>query len=180
MSDVIEVAKSGRASCRVCKSKIEKDAWRFGQQVVTQFSAEPGMQWFHLPCAAKKVPLELRAALASFAGDVPDRAALEQTIEASKDTEKPSTLPYADRAPTGRARCLGCNETIEKDALRVAIERAVPTGAFGAKSAGYLHPACVAAYVAGHPEAGENLSEQIQRNSRLATDQLTLVLEAIR
>ena len=42
----------------------------------------------------------------------------------------------------GRSKCLSCEEAIEKDTLRVAVEREVDTGAFVTKGPGYLHPHC--------------------------------------
>lgn len=149
MENVIEVAKSGRAACRTCKEKIAKDELRLGEAVPNAFSDgdEPSYRWHHLRCAAAKKPSVLRSALATYAGDVPGRAELETLMAASKGKEKPSTFPYAEKAPTGRSTCLGCEEPIEKGALRVAIEREVDAGSFARKSAGYLHPACAPAEV---------------------------------
>jgi hypothetical protein len=149
MENVIEVAKSGRAACRTCKEKIAKDELRLGEAVPNAFSDgdEPSYRWHHLKCAATKKPSVLRSALATYAGDVPDKAELETLMAASKGKEKPSTFPYAERAPTGRSTCQGCEEPIAKGELRVAIEREVDAGSFARKSAGYLHPACAPAEV---------------------------------
>ncbi len=149
MENVIEVAKSGRAACRTCKEKIAKDELRLGEAVPNAFSDgdEPSFRWHHLRCAAAKKPSVLRSALATYAGDVPNKAELEALMDASKGKEKPSTFPYAERAPTGRSTCQGCEEPIAKGELRVAIEREVDAGSFARKSAGYLHPACAPAEV---------------------------------
>ena len=53
MDHYIEPAKSGRASCRKCKEKIEKGELRFGHAVDSGFSDEPSFQWYHLACAAE-------------------------------------------------------------------------------------------------------------------------------
>lgn len=145
MAHVIEVAKSGRAGCKTCRAKIEKGELRFGEEVPSMFAAgESSYMWHHLGCAAKKKPHVVSEALAAFAGEVPDRAALEATLaEAMKKVKpKPSAYPYAERAATGRSRCQVCEQAIDKGALRMAIEREVETGAMVTRSASYLHPRC--------------------------------------
>lgn len=149
MAHIIEAAKSGRASCRTCKKPIGKGDLRLGEEVPNQFDAgEMTHVWHHLECAAKKKPGPLKAALDSTTVEVPNKPALEQLIAASAKNEKPSTFPYAERAPTGRSTCMVCSEAIPKGELRVAVEREVDTGSFVTKGAGYLHPACTLEHVA--------------------------------
>ena len=45
-----------------------------------------------------------------------------------KGRAKPGGFPYTDRAPTGRAKCMQCEEPIAKDSFRVAVEREIDTG----------------------------------------------------
>jgi hypothetical protein len=144
MAHTIEVAKTGRAGCRACKTPIPKGELRFGEEVPNAFSAsgEMSYQWYHLPCAALKKPASLKTALAAFTGEVPGRAELEKTLEEAAKKEKPSSYPYAERASTGRARCQACQQPIEKGSLRVAVEREVETSSFRTSGAGYLHPRC--------------------------------------
>src|SRR5580704_19780717 len=125
MAHTIETAKTGRAGCRACKQPIPKGDLRFGEEVPNAFSAsgETTFQWYHLPCAALKKPQQLKTALATFTGEVPDRAELEKTLEESAKKLKPSSFPYAERASTGRARCQASQQPIEKGTLRMAIER---------------------------------------------------------
>src|SRR6185436_5290069 len=169
MANVIEEAKSGRASCRTCRKAIAKGELRLGVETQTQFSDTPSLQWHHLPCAAAKLPVELKAALAEYAGTVPDRAALDATIEAAiaKGHAKPAGYPYADRAPTGRARCLQCGQPIDKESLRVAVERELEVGGNMTRGSGYLHPACAAANVEKSGGSVEELIEGLRANSRL-------------
>src|SRR5690349_3773872 len=103
MANHIEEAKSGRASCRTCKKTIAKGELRLGVEAANAFGDTPSMQWHHLACAAAKLPAELGEALKEYAGDVPDRAALEQTMAdaIAKGHAKPGGFPYVDRAPTG-------------------------------------------------------------------------------
>src|SRR6266545_1238598 len=112
MANVIEEAKSGRASCRTCRKPIAKGELRLGVETRSQFSEAPSLQWHHLQCAAAKLPVELKAALAEYSGAVPNRAELDSAMEeaAKKVTAKPAAFPYVDRAPTGRARCMQCDQ----------------------------------------------------------------------
>ena len=181
MASVIEEAKSGRASCRTCKKTIAKGELRLGVETMTQFSDTPSMQWHHLPCAAGKLPAELQAALAEYEGDVPNRAELDKLMaDAIKSGKaKPGGFPFVDKAPTGRASCLQCGETIEKASFRVAVEREVDTGGFMRRTPGYLHPKCVAENLENvGGEMGEFV-EQLKANSRIEDSELQSVLAEV-
>src|SRR5258707_9527953 len=110
IADMNEVAKSGRCACRTYKKPIAKDDIRFGEEFANQFSTsgEPSYRWHHLPCAAQKLAVELKSALDTYAGDVPNRAELDTLMAGglAKANAKPAGFPYADHAPTGRARCI--------------------------------------------------------------------------
>src|SRR5262245_56111800 len=146
MPHKIEPAKTGRAACRTCKEPIAKGDLRLGEEVPNDFApgGEMTFRWHHLECAAKKRPLALKAALAGYEGKVPGRAAVAKTLEEAGPAAKPSTFPYAERAPTGRSKCMACGAAIEKGTLRVAVERELE--GMAAKSAGYLHPGCAVAH----------------------------------
>jgi hypothetical protein len=163
MPHIIEAAKSGRASCRTCRKPIGKGELRLGEEVPNQFAAgEVTHQWHHLACAAKKRPAALQAALATTTLEIPDRAALEAELASAIKKEKPTTFPYAERAPTSRSTCLACSESIEKGTLRVAIEREIDTGMMVTRSAGYLHAAHAAGHTGEQPQA---LFDKIKANS---------------
>lgn len=168
MAHTIEVAKSGRAGCRTCRQPIAKGELRFGEETPNAFgdAGDMSFRWHHLKCAATKLPTELKEALKAFAGDVPDRAELEDAITKA-EASKPPPYPHADRAPTGRAKCLSCSEAIAKGALRVAIEREIERGMSTQKGAGYLHPACAAPYMETLGTSHGDLTEALQKNSRL-------------
>jgi hypothetical protein len=180
MANVIEEAKSGRAACRTCKKPIAKGELRFGEEAANAFGDAPSMRWHHLSCAAERLPVELKAALETH-GEVPDRIGLERIMADSiaKGHAKPAGLPYADKAPTGRARCQQCQEPIAKDSLRVAVAREIETGMTVTQGAGYLHPGCVTAYVETQPISKDDLVEGVRANSRLAPADLDAVLAAI-
>lgn len=174
MPHIIEMSKSGRAKCRTCREAIPKDVLRFGEEVLDQFgSGGTTHVWHHMDCAAKKKPAELKQAMDAFEGDIPNKADLEKTIGEAVKTVKPSTFPYAERAPSGRSKCLQCEAAIEKGDLRVAIEREVDTGAFMAKSAGYLHVACASEHT-----GDDELLEKIKANAPGLTNEDLAALEA--
>ena len=178
MANVIEEAKSGRASCRTCRKPIAKGELRLGVETQTQFSDTPSMQWHHLPCAAGKLAAELRAALAEYPGEVPNRVELDAALEQAnrKAADKPAGHPYADHAPTGRAKCMECGEPIEKGAFRIAVERELEIGGNATRGTGYLHPRCVAANLENIGGSLEELIEGLRANSRLTEAELDGVI----
>jgi poly [ADP-ribose] polymerase len=181
VANVIEEAKSGRASCRTCRKAIGKGELRFGEEAASAFGDQPSMRWHHLACAAHKLPAELKEALDKYPGDVPDREALEKQMAQALagGHAKPGGFPYADKAPTGRARCLQCREAIDKDTLRVAIERELDTGTMVTRGAGYLHPKCVGAYLEATSGDKKVLLDGIRANSRLVSEDLETVVREI-
>lgn len=177
----IEIAKSGRAACRACKKPIAKGELRFGLEGTGGFTdaSTPTFMWHHLLCAAGKHPDETRAALAAFDGDVPGRDAIDAKL-VEMESKKPPPYPHVDRAPTGRAKCLGCGETIPKGDLRVAIERDIERGMTITKGAGYLHLACAAGYVEANGSTHDELTEALAKNTRdLSEDDLAAVFEIV-
>jgi hypothetical protein len=178
MANVIEEAKTGRASCRTCRKAIAKGELRLGVEAQTQFSDTPSLQWHHLLCAATKLPDELKAALAGYPGEVPDRAELDAAMEqaAKKTGAKPAALPYVDKAPTGRAKCMQCGQPIEKASFRVAVERELEIGANVTTGAGYLHPGCVAENLENTGGSIEDLIEGLRANSKLSEGELDGVI----
>ena len=181
MANHIEEAKSGRASCRTCKKTIDKGALRLGVEAANAFGDTPSMQWHHVLCAAQKLPAELKEALAAYPGDVPNKDELEKLMAEAyaKGNAKPGGMPYADRAPTGRAKCMQCHEPIAKDSFRVAVEREIEVGASVQSGAGYLHPACVGAYLEVKEGDKDETVLQLTNNSRLAAPDLAAVIAEI-
>jgi poly [ADP-ribose] polymerase len=163
MADVIEVAKSARAMCRTCRAAIAKGELRFGEEVPSAFGDGSGTTrlWHHLPCAAKKKPEKLRVALASFDGEVPDRAALDAAIAVNEPKQKPIHFPYAERASTSRSRCGECHQGIDKGELRVAFERDPEPGGMTIGAPRYFHARCAP----GREEAA-SLSNRLRENSK--------------
>ena len=181
MANVIEEAKSGRASCRTCKKTIAKGELRLGVETVTQFSDTPSMQWHHILCAAGKLPAELKEAMDTYDGEITNRDEIEKAMADAikKGGAKPGGFPHIDRAPTGRAKCMQCEEAIPKDSWRVAVEREVDTGAFTTRGAGYLHPKCVAENLENVGGDMAEFVDGVTKNSRIPEDELAKVLAEI-
>lgn len=169
MAHIIETAKSGRASCKVCKETIEKGDLRLGEEFPNPFSeGSLSYRWHHLLCGAKKKPTVLEQALIDCDLEVPDKDELLKLIQENKSKEKPTSLPYAEFASTGRSSCIQCGEKIEKGDLRIAVNTDTEAGAFGMRK-GFLHPACAADF-AGSESSGvadaQELFDQVKVNSR--------------
>lgn len=169
---MIEISPSGRAACRGCKQKIDKGVLRFAESYVIPGTDQEGKRYFHMKCAAEKGATGFKEALESYEGDIPDKADLEAALAKAGSKKggagKPSKFPSADRAPTGRAKCIQCSETIEKGSWRVAIEREIDTGTFVTKGAGYLHPACAMEWAGENSEDPEGFPDQVLANSGLS------------
>ena len=181
MANVIEEAKSGRASCRTCKKAIAKGELRFGEEAANAFGDAPSMRWHHLMCAAEKLPAELKATLDAHPDPVPNRAELDQAMADSlaKGRGKPGGFPYADKAPTGRAKCMQCEEPIAKDSIRIAVEREIDTGATVTRGAGYMHPKCVAENLENVGGDLEEMLTALRANSRLQAADLDAAIGEI-
>lgn len=173
MAHIVETAKSGRARCRTCGEGILKGEARFGEEVPNAFSDSGGMalHWHHLRCAAKKKPSQLREALGTFPGAVPDRAELDRLIAENEPKQRPTTFPYAELAPTARSHCGECHTLIAKGALRVALAREQDGPALMMPpTPRYYHVACSPAVLG--PDLAKALA-QIRANSRgLSADDL--------
>jgi hypothetical protein len=143
MGDVIEKALSGRARCRGCKAKLEKDELRFGEAVPNAFGDGDSTHWFCLRCAADKRAEKFRPLALQTELELPERDALLVAAELAIAHPKLAEIAHAERSPTGRARCRQCREVIEKDLLRIALERS-DDGMVS--SSGFIHANCAGAF----------------------------------
>lgn len=171
MAHIIEEAKSGRAGCRTCRKPIAKGELRFGEEVPNQFAddGETTHRWHHMACAAGSKTDELRAALTAHDGapTIADEVKAElERLMADADAKKPPPYPHADKAPSGRAKCQGCGESIPKGEIRVVIERDIERGMSVMKGAGYLHPRCAAAYLEESGTSHDALTGALRTNTR--------------
>jgi ankyrin repeat protein len=137
-NDKIEVSPSNRATCKGCKKKIDKGILRFAFE--TEFES---YNYFHLECAAKKKDKRFKKAIDNYKGEIPDKDKLLTLASSAKSGGSPSVYPYAEHAKTSRSKCIKCGKAIEKDGLRIAIEREYESSAGGMMTGtGYLHVEC--------------------------------------
>jgi hypothetical protein len=183
MSHRVELASTGRASCRGCKVAIPKGALRFAEEFQNPYSEDgsTAFRYWHLACAAEKLANEMSAALATYDGPVEDREALEATMAAHMRPE----MPYAERAGSGRARCRACDVTIKKGELRVAFERVFDSPMGPQKGAAYAHIQCVSRYLEREKERGRETPELaevarlVQAHSKVAPADLEIVTKEL-
>ena len=152
MPHIVERASTGRAKCRGCGAAIAKDTWRVGEAVPNPFADAENAEarhWYHPRCAAYRRPEAFLLALEGADVRFDDHEALVAAATAGVTHPRLPRLDKAERAPSGRAACRRCKAPIAKDTWRLTLlywedGRFVP--------AGYLHPACVAAYVETSPD----------------------------
>jgi hypothetical protein len=149
MAHVIEHASTGRAKCRGCNQKIDKDTLRFGEKVPNAFGEGDTTLWFHLPCAAYKRPepfLELLDAgdAAAIARDGRrEAAALVPVAKQGIEHRRLPRIDTVEQAPTGRARCRSCRELIDKDSWRIGL---VFFEDYRFQPSGFIHAGCAREY----------------------------------
>src|SRR5262249_17093229 len=154
--------------CRTCRQPIPKGELRFGEEAPNSFSDSGGTMflWHHVLCAAKKKPSQLQEAMQSYVGEFPNREEVERIVAVEAPKQKPTAMPYAERAPSGRSRCGECGETIEKGEMRIATPREMEAGGMMNPGARYLHPPCAVATAQEDPEGVPGMLEKIRKNSK--------------
>jgi hypothetical protein len=147
MPHVIEVARTGRAKCRGCGQLIAARTLRLGERVPNPFADEEGGEttlWFHMACAAFMRPDTFLQTMASAPGPIDDVENLEREARLGLAHRRLPRATAIGRAPTGRAVCRACKQTIPKDAWRIVL-MFFEEGRFTA--AGFIHLTCAAAYL---------------------------------
>lgn len=147
MPHTIEAAASRRSKCRGCQHAIAKGELRFGERLPNPFADEEKDEmtlWFHLACAAYKRPEPFLETLPATDANVPDAAHLEADARAGVKHRRLPRVDGAERAPTGRASCRHCRETIAKGAWRIRLVY-FEEGQFS--PSGFIHASCAEAYL---------------------------------
>jgi hypothetical protein len=148
---VIEGARSSRSRCKTCRRGIDKDTLRLGILIEGPYGT--GYMWHHLKCAAKRRFEQVAEAYEQEAWnnakkppeDVPPLDKLQKLHDdTDKQRKERKQIPYAEPAPSGRARCKHCSELIEKGSMRVVLGRAVEFGNQVRTTPINVHPRCVA------------------------------------
>ena len=118
---VIEGARSSRSKCKTCRKKIDMGALRIGILIEGPYGT--GYMWHHLKCAARRqfdrveeaYELEAWKAAKSPPEKVPDLDELRKMREQAEDRKlAKKTIPYAELAPSSRAKCKHCDEPVIK------------------------------------------------------------------
>lgn len=150
MPHLFDRAASGRAKCRGCGRKIEREELRFGERIPNPFAEGETTLWYHPVCAAYKRPeplLETLAALAQTPESVPGREALERAALKSSAHRRLPRIDGAERAPTAQAKCRSCREPIARGTWRIRLVF-YEDGRF--TSGGFVHLDCRQAYFEKH------------------------------
>lgn len=143
MPHVIETASTGRAKCRGCGEKIAAGELRFGERLPNPFAEGETTHWFHVDCAAYKRPEPFLEALAERAEPLDGAERLESEARHGVTLRRLPRIDGAERAPSARAQCRSCRETIAKDAWRISLVF-YEDGRFA--PSGYVHVRCARAY----------------------------------
>ncbi|GLT42329.1 hypothetical protein SLA2020_163320 [Shorea laevis] len=141
-----EYAKSGRSSCKTCKSTIDKEVFRLGKMVQsTHFDGFMPM-WNHASCILKKAKqiksVDDVEGLESLRWE--DQQKIRTYVESGGPGGPPNTnaataLQYAiESSQTSRATCKHCSQKILKGEVRISSK---PEGQ-GAKGLVWHHASC--------------------------------------
>uniref|UniRef100_A0A3S6KHI0 Poly [ADP-ribose] polymerase n=1 Tax=Juniperus drupacea TaxID=103973 RepID=A0A3S6KHI0_9CONI len=149
-----EYAKSARSSCKVCKSTIEKDAFRIAKMVQSQQFDGYMPLWNHAGCILKKRG-QIRTLDDVEGVDIlrwEDQQKLRKYVETPLEGASPSTGVSAaeddnsdyviENAKSSRATCKKCNEKITKGEVRIAIMTESDNPRFRGKVPGWHHDKC--------------------------------------
>lgn len=143
MPHTIEPAASGRAKCRGCGKPIPKGELRFGERLPNPFADGEMTIWFHLVCSAYKRPESLDEVLQDAPPDIADIDTLRRIVAFGLEHHRVARIGFIEKAPSGRARCRQCRETIDKDDWRIPL-LFFEEGMFNAS--GFVHLDCATAY----------------------------------
>lgn len=163
MAHEILPAPSGRAKCRACKGIIEKATLRLGEDVPNPFGEGEAKHWYHLRCGALRRPEAFLEAVETVSDEVSaqlpeeEREALRPVAEAGKTYYRLCRFVKVQAAASGRARCQGCREVIEKGALRFVLERIEDGMVSGS---GFVHLGCAQEYAGSVRFVLERVSAQ--------------------
>ena len=161
MAHSIQRATTGRAKCRACKQTIVKDSYRLGEEVPNAFGEGTSTHWYHLSCGARQRAEAFLFAWRAlkeqpeFAELVADSDGLEASAELGLTYYRLQRFVRVERASSGRARCQGCRELIEKGVLRFALQR-IEDGVVG--GAGFVHVGCAHAYAGAVDEIVDRIA----------------------
>ncbi len=140
--DLIENAKSSRSTCQACRKKIAGGEPRYGL-AFESYDDEVGYSWFHLACGAKTAGARFQVVFEKYKDLVPG---LSELYRPKAGPPTGSRFPYLEVAPTGRSKCLQCEQAIAQGEERLAVERTFEVNGVSRTGPGFLHLACAPAF----------------------------------
>ncbi|XP_039968525.1 poly [ADP-ribose] polymerase isoform X1 [Bactrocera neohumeralis] len=131
-----EYAKSGRASCKMCKCSIAQGSLRLAAMVQSAFHDGKQPMWFHEDCFFKKQRPQSVGDIENFENiRFEDQERIKLKIEKSSEVSAGSSAKKGKKrgtaevnalkdfgieyAKTSRATCRGCEQKILKDQVRI-------------------------------------------------------------
>ncbi len=183
MPHAIAEATSGRAKCRGCKQAIQKGELRLGEAVPNPFGDGEAVHWYHLACGARLRAEPFLEAVSELEGDTASEkkdtlpgdevlGPLKELAELGKTYYRLQRFVGVQVAPSGRARCQGCREMIEKGALRFVLQRIEDGMASGA---GFVHVGCAHSYAG----AVDGMVPRVRDAAELSSEQWAEVESAL-
>ncbi|KAH9512499.1 Poly [ADP-ribose] polymerase 1, partial [Bulinus truncatus] len=124
-----EYAKSGRSSCKMCKSPISQDSLRVAIMVQSPHFDGKVPNWFHFECFWKRAKCKNPDDIFNFhALRWEDQDKIKNKIgggsgaasAASSATANDTDEFATEYAKSGRSQCRGCETFIPKDSLRIS------------------------------------------------------------
>ncbi len=103
MANVLESAKSGRATCRLCKQKIDKGEVRLGIESIFKKDGNEyaSFRWHHFQCAVDKRPDDLLKATRNVTLNPDQERILDDLTDKGKRTAT-SIIPISELEEPGR------------------------------------------------------------------------------
>ncbi|CAM1297366.1 PARP1 (predicted), partial [Pycnogonum litorale] len=120
----VEYAKSGRASCKGCRQKIDKDSLRLARMVQSPMFDGKIPNWYHEDCFFPKAKVENFTDIAHLDSlRWEDQQRIKDKIgssSGSKDTTDENLEEFQiEYAKSGKSKCLCCDEAIPKGEIRI-------------------------------------------------------------
>jgi hypothetical protein len=147
--DLIEAATSARAKCRACDQTIAKGQLRYGEAYENPYGEGEAMRWYHLDCAALRLPDRAGPFFETSAPEA-ERERLLALVAEGTAHPRLARVGGVERASSGRATCRSCRELIEKGAIRIVLQMR-EEGRF--TPSGFVHARCLATYAECPTEA---------------------------
>jgi hypothetical protein len=121
MSNVVDVAASGRSKCRACDRAIDKGELRFGERLPNPFGEGEATYWFHPRCAAYRRSEPFLALDLTELAKLADPAELLERARLGVAHHRLQRLAGEERAKSGRAKCRHCKNAIAGGEQRIIL-----------------------------------------------------------